>query len=158
VGRTPEARLGDLAVGRRYTFTAARAGYKTFSGQFGSDGASQVKVAFVLEREAPAPASVVKRAEAAAPRPAATAARVAAPRKAASAKGRLACSTRPAGAQVWVDGRNTGRQTPIALGNPLMLPVGTRQVVFKLNGRQSAPTAVTIAADSVAKLINVPLD
>jgi eukaryotic-like serine/threonine-protein kinase len=116
-----------------------------------------VRVAFVLEREGPAPAPVIKRADAAAPRPAAAAPRVAAPRKASAVKGRLACSTRPAGAQVWVDGQNTGRQTPIALGNPLMLPLGTRQVVFKLNGKQSAPTAVTITADSVAKLINVPL-
>ncbi len=156
VGRTPEARLANLIVGRRYGFTASRTGYKPFSGEFRSDGASEVKVSFKLERDASAVAEAAKRPDAAAPRPVAVAPRAAV--RAAAVRGALACSTRPAGAQVWVDGRNTGRQTPIALGNPLLLPVGKRQVVFKLNGKQSAPTDVTITEDSVAKLINVPLE
>ena len=156
VGRTPEARLANLTVGRRYAFTASRAGFKPFSGEFRSEGASELKVSFKLEPAASVEATEAKRAEVAAPRPAVAPAPRAAARTAV--RGALACSTRPAGAQVWVDGRNTGRQTPIALGNPLMLPVGTRRVVFKLNGKQSAPTDVTITEDSVAKLINVPLD
>ncbi|MBF5045506.1 protein kinase [Aggregicoccus sp. 17bor-14] len=150
VGKTPEARLANLAVGRRYAFTVTRAGFKPFHGQFQSEGAPQVKVAFALERELPTEA---KRPAAAEPRPV-----VAAARAPVTAKGRFACSTQPAGAQVWVDGRNTGRQTPVALGNPLMLPVGAHRVVFKLNGKQSQPAQVTITADEVAKLVNVPMD
>ncbi|HET9451863.1 MAG TPA: PEGA domain-containing protein, partial [Aggregicoccus sp.] len=158
VGRTPDARLTNLTVGRRYGFTATRAGFKPFTGQFRSEGAAQVKVAFELEREAAAPTVGTRRPEAAEPRLAAAPVRAPVTRAAAVLKGRLACSTRPAGAQVWVDGRNTGRQTPIALGNPILLSVGTHQVVFKLDGKQTAPTAVTITEDAVAKLINVPLD
>ncbi len=72
--------------------------------------------------------------------------------------GKLAASTKPAGAQIWVDGKYTGRDTPVAIGNPLLLPVGARKVVFKLGNKQTKPQTVTITEADVAKLIGVPID
>jgi serine/threonine protein kinase len=153
VGKTPEARLARLTVGKTYTFTVTRAGYKRYSGKFRSDGETEVRVTFELEKEEPSPT------------PERTATKQSSPPKNTSgksssraAKGKLACSSRPPGAQIWVDGKNTGRETPVALGNPLLLPVGSRTVVFKLGGKQSKPQMVLISERDVAKLINVPIE
>jgi serine/threonine protein kinase len=76
----------------------------------------------------------------------------------ASSKGKLLCSTNPAGAEVWVNGKPTGRQTPVALANPLVLPTGQHQVVFKLGSKQSAPMSVVIKKDEPSKLVNVVVE
>ncbi|HYO60071.1 serine/threonine-protein kinase [Archangium sp.] len=153
VGKTPDAKLANLTIGKTYTFTVTRAGYKRYSGKFRSNGETEVQVPFELEKEAPLSASER------------TVTRLSSPPKNTSsksssraAKGKLACSSRPPGAQIWVDGKNTGRETPVALGNPLLLPVGSRTVVFKLGGKQSKPQKVTISEGDVAKLINVPIE
>ncbi|NOK36360.1 PEGA domain-containing protein, partial [Corallococcus exercitus] len=80
------------------------------------------------------------------------------PKPAAAAMGKFACSTSPTGAQIWVDGKNTGRLTPVTLGNPLSLPVGKRKVVFKLNGKSTKPQVVVIDAENLTKLINVKVE
>jgi eukaryotic-like serine/threonine-protein kinase len=80
------------------------------------------------------------------------------PPEAKGQKGRLACSTNPAGAEVWVNGKPTGRQTPVTLANPLVLPTGSYEVVFKLSGKQSAPMSVAIKENDTFKLLNVPVD
>lgn len=78
-------------------------------------------------------------------------------RPAPQAKGALACSSRPNGAEVWVDNKPTGRVTPIPINDPLVLPVGSHKVVFKLAGKQSAPRTVNIMAGEAQKLLNVEL-
>ncbi|MFE8600087.1 serine/threonine protein kinase [Archangium violaceum] len=153
VGKTPDAKLANLTIGKSYSFTVTRAGYKRYTGKFSSEGETEVEVPFELQKEEPAPE-----------RPERPVAKQPAPEKnprpasRSVAKGKLACSSRPPGAQIWVDGKNTGRQTPVALGNPLLLPVGSRTVVFKLGGKQSKPQKVTISEGDVAKLINIPLE
>ncbi len=154
IGKTPGARLADLKVGKTYKFKAKRAGYKTYSGEFSSDGEPEVEVAFELEKEpeeAPRPPPperekprVVEKAQPA-------------PKKELKL-GKFACSTKPPGAQIWVDGKNTGRQTPVALGSPLMLPVGQRKIVFKLDGKATKAQMVSVTEDGVAKLVNVPIE
>ena len=57
-----------------------------------------------------------------------------------------------------MDGKYSGRDTPVAIGNPLMLPLGSRKIVFKLNGKATKPQVVTITEAEVAKLINVPIE
>jgi hypothetical protein len=157
VGRLPGVKLAELTVGKDYAFTASRAGYKPYTGSFRSEGEGDLKVRFSLEREPP---SGQVRAEPPAPKPQPQ--RTPSPAKVTtsrnSAKGKLACSTRPAGAQIFVNGKNTGRETPVALGNPLVLPVGTHTVVFKLGGKQSKPQKVNIREDEVTKLINVAVE
>ncbi|RJS18672.1 protein kinase [Corallococcus sp. H22C18031201] len=153
-GKAPSARMPGLAVGKSYKFTARLAGYKPYSGRFESDGSDVLKVTFALEKEPerePPPPRTPK------PAPPPPVAAVKTPPKAA-VMGKFACSTKPAGAQIWVDGKNTGRETPVALGNPLMLPVGKRKIVFKLNGKSTKPQVVPISEDGVAKLVNVPIE
>jgi hypothetical protein len=150
MGRTPDVKLANLSIGKTYTFTIKRTGYKSYSGEFRSDGETEVKVPFELEKEGPHPTAIKQ-----SPSPKNTGRKSLSAR---GAKGKLACSSRPPGAQIWVDGKNTGRKTPVALGNPLLLPVGNRTVVFKLGGKQSKPQKVTISEGDVAKLINIPLE
>ncbi len=73
-------------------------------------------------------------------------------------KGKLACASKPAGAEVWVDGKNTGKKTPVAISSALEMPAGKHKVIFKLNGKASAPVEITIEADqtSVLKGVEIP--
>ncbi len=73
-------------------------------------------------------------------------------------KGKLACASKPAGAEVWVDGKNTGKKTPVAISSALELAAGKHKVVFKLNGKASAPQEIVIEADQtfVLKGIEIP--
>ena len=146
---------GDLEMGKKYTFTAKRSGFKPFSGDFTSNGNTEVRVAVDMVEEAPPPEPKPKpKPVVATPKPPPEPK----PKPAAAAMGKFACSTSPAGAQIWVDGKNTGRVSPVPLGNPLQLPVGKRKVVFKLNGKSTKPQVVVIDTENVAKLINVPVN
>ncbi|RKH62443.1 serine/threonine-protein kinase [Corallococcus llansteffanensis] len=167
VGKVPGARLPDLEVGKTYRFTAKRAGFKPFQGEFTSTGDAEVKVAVTLEAEPvsePPPKPTPPKPTPPTPKPRPPVVVEPTPKPTppkpppASAKGKFACSTSPAGAQIWVDGKNTNRVSPVPLGNPLELPVGKRKVVFKLNGKSTKPQVVVIEADGVAKLINVPVN
>ncbi|KFE66604.1 serine/threonine protein kinase [Hyalangium minutum] len=162
VGQTPNAKAANLAIGKTYRFVAKRAGYKTFTGEFEGDGSSEVKVEFELEKEEPKPPPVEAKPEAKPepkPQPKPPVAQTPpTPKPAANKMGKFAASTKPAGAQIWVDGKYSGRDTPVAIGNPLMLPLGSRKIVFKLNGKQTKPQAITITESEVAKLINVPVE
>lgn len=72
--------------------------------------------------------------------------------------GKLACSSRPAGAEVWVDGVNTGKRTPVTMANAVELPVGVHEIVYKLNGEQSAPHKIRIdeGQTSILKGVEIP--
>jgi serine/threonine protein kinase len=153
-GKTPNAKLPNLSIGKTYKFVASRAGYKPYSGEFKSEGDSELTVEFALEKEEPKPVAETpkppKPVEPPKPQP---------PKPTPSkVMGKLAASTKPAGAQIWVDGKYTGRDTPVAIGNPLLLPVGARKVVFKLGNKSTKPQMVTITEADVAKLIGVPIE
>ncbi|MCP3145155.1 serine/threonine-protein kinase [Pyxidicoccus xibeiensis] len=155
LGRTPEARMAGLEVGKTYRFTAKRAGYKTYEGRFTADGSrDEMKVAFELTKE---PEQIV-REPAPRPTPRPTPPPPTPKVKPGKVMGKFACSTKPAGADILVDGKKTGRQTPVPLSSPLMLPVGNRKVSFKLNGKTTKPVVVAITEDGVAKLLNVPIE
>ena len=57
-----------------------------------------------------------------------------------------------------MDGKYSGRDTPVAIGNPLLLPLGSRKIVFKLNGKQTKAQVVNVTEAEVAKLINIPIE
>ncbi len=78
--------------------------------------------------------------------------------KAPAGKGKLACSSKPAAAQIWVDGKNTGKTTPLPVSSALELPAGKHTVIFKLNGKASAPVEITIEPDRpvVLKGVEIP--
>ncbi|MBL8957970.1 MAG: protein kinase [Myxococcaceae bacterium] len=79
-------------------------------------------------------------------------------KKGGKAKGKFACATKPLGAEVWVDGKNTGEKTPISLSKAIDLPVGKHKVLFKLNGKQSGPHEINVEEDQVAKLTGITFD
>jgi hypothetical protein len=81
------------------------------------------------------------------------------PVAAASATGTLICSSKPAGAQVWVDGRNSGAVTPVPKAKALSLAAGTHTVVLKSSDGKlkSEPQQVTISEGQETKLLNVEL-
>ncbi len=57
-----------------------------------------------------------------------------------------------------MDGKKTGRQTPVPLSAPLELPVGARKISFRLNGKTTKPVVVNIPETGVAKLPNVLIE
>lgn len=156
-GQTPNAKVADLVAGKTYKFVAKMVGYKPYAGEFAYQGQPEQKVSFALEKE-PEQAVAVQAPE---PRPEPKPKPPPPPpREPAKPKvmGKFACSTKPAGARIWVDGKDTGRETPVAIGNPLLLPVGPRKIVFKLNGKQTKPKTVIIKEGEVEKLINEPIE
>jgi serine/threonine protein kinase len=158
LGRTPDVRAANLEVGKTYKFTAKRTGYKPFSGSFtAKEGDEEMMVPFALEKEPEREPQVVKDTT---PRPRPTTPTPPSTPKVKPGKvmGKFACSTKPAGADIIVDGKKTGRQTPVPLSAPLMLQVGSRKISFKLNGKTTKPQVVTITEDGVAKLLNVPIE
>ena len=86
-------------------------------------------------------------------------ARPAPPPVVTAATGTFICSSRPAGAQVWVDGRNSGAVTPVPKAKALSLSAGSHTVLFKsADGKQqSDPQQVTITEGQETKLLNVEL-
>jgi len=98
---------------------------------------------------APAPAAAAT-APAAAPTPKpAPAPAAAAP--APAAKGRLIASTIP-WAYVWVDGKKTGRSTPISESNPIRLSPGKHKITFEKDG-QKFNFSVTIKPGETTSLV-----
>lgn len=156
IGRTPDVRMADLKIGRTYRYEASREGYVSRSGHFTpSHGGQTVEIALALEAEPkPKPKPKPKR------RPehhhhvrVAVHHRAARHHHAAQKFGDLACASRPNGAEVWVDHRNTGRTTPVAPGRPLRLSVGTHLVRFKLGGRSSPAHKVVIREGDTTRLV-----
>ncbi|HEX4622766.1 MAG TPA: PEGA domain-containing protein, partial [Myxococcaceae bacterium] len=154
VGRTPNAVVSELKLGP-HRYTARKPGFRSKTATFKSDTEGEtlaVQVDLEKEREAaeaePAPAHSTHVSSSPAPS------------HQPKAFGRLACSSKPAGAQVWVDGKYSGRDTPVALGNPLVLAVGKHDVVFKLKeaGKKSGVHRVEIKEDDTANLVNVEVE
>jgi len=164
VGKTPNAEAANLVIGQKYTVTAVLAGYKTFDGEFTSNGDPRVRVPIQLEKDDPPPPP---------PQPAQPQAQTPPkptnggnggikrqpprPPEPPRVKGRLACSSFPAGADIFIDGRPTGRQTPVPINSPLELGVGAHKVVFKFGGKSSAPQSVQIKENEVSRLLNVQI-
>ncbi len=61
-----------------------------------------------------------------------------------SAKGRLKIASNPTKAMVFIDGKSTGRETPVLPSNPLEVAVGKHKLQFKLGGKMSPPIEVTV--------------
>jgi hypothetical protein len=62
------------------------------------------------------------------------------PGAAARPLGKLVCRTTESwGAEVIIDGKNTGRTTPIPLTQALELPLGKHKVVFRLGEKSTSP-------------------
>ncbi|MCL2179040.1 MAG: protein kinase [Proteobacteria bacterium] len=75
--------------------------------------------------------------------------------------GKLAVSTSPTGAEIWVNGKKTADRTPRTLSNPILLPEGKHTLRFKLGAKQSKEVSVRIMAEHATNphiLSGVPLE
>ena len=70
--------------------------------------------------------------------------------------GKLIASSSPVAA-VWVDGKDTGRVTPIAPIKPLELSAGEHTIEFRAQDGRKASVKFSVVADQVNKLTGVQL-
>ena len=70
--------------------------------------------------------------------------------------GELACATKPQGAQIFVDGKPTGRTTPATPANPVHVPAGKHKITFKL-GAKSVDRMVDVKPGEMERLTNIDL-
>ncbi len=149
VGTSPGVRLSDLKPGRQYAYSAKLSGFRLHTGRFEAPVSGELKLPVHLEREAAPETSKVtavatkevKREPDPTPDPSEEEKKGGAAR---GAMGMIACASEPMGAEVWVDGKRTGRTTPVSKAQPLQVPVGKRKIFFKFNGKQSATQTVDV--------------
>ena len=72
--------------------------------------------------------------------------------------GFVIANSSPTGAEVWVDGRNSGKRTPMTQTTRLELPVGKHRVTFKYAGRRDALVEVLVSEDGTVRLPAVTLE
>jgi serine/threonine protein kinase len=157
-GVTPDVRVSDLTPGKTYRGIARKAGFisETFTVD-NKGGEASVALALTLKPEPPKepppakkdPPVVVKKEPTTPPPP-----REPPPPKPSAAKGKLMkVNSNPVGAEVFVDGKSTGRKTPILPKEPLELSAGKHKLTFKLNGKMSPPVEVVVTEGENAALI-----
>lgn len=65
---------------------------------------------------------------------------------ATSSEGRLKLASNPTNAKVIIDGKDTGRTTPVLPGDPITVKPGRHRIEFEFDGRRSAPLEVNVVA------------
>jgi hypothetical protein len=123
VGVTPRVVVPDLLPGRAYPVQARKAGFEVLTLTLENpDRLATLEVPLTLvRRRAPPPRA-----------------------PAGHALGKLVCTTTPPGAEVLVDGRSTGKTTPISRAHAIELPLGMHTVVFRLGGQLSPLRSFTL--------------
>jgi serine/threonine protein kinase len=176
VGTTPRVELPDLEVGKTYEFTATKSGFEPLAFTLSNTekaprvekSLSLVKVAKVepppkppAEQPTPKtePKPVIAKTEpkpvVVKPEPVAKSEPSPKPPPRGKATGRAAFASIPVGAEVWIDGKSTGKKTNIPQAQALELPVGKHKVVFKLDGKSSAPVEFEITEEHKEKALVV---
>ncbi|MBX7101806.1 MAG: PEGA domain-containing protein [Myxococcaceae bacterium] len=141
VGTLPGARAEQLTVGRTYAWLVRKAGFTPASGTLSAAAPEEKSVVAELK---PAGAVAVRPQNPGPTQPQGT--------------GFLVCTSVPPGAQVIVDGKGTGRKTPILPDAPLELGAGKHAVVLELNGTRSPARNVTVEPQKMVKLFNVKVE
>jgi len=144
MGKTPGLRLNGMTVGKDYSYVAKKAGFKTTFGKFRSDGQPEINIPpFTMEK-------VEK------PEPGVGAVPGGPPPPKRAGFGELACATRPQGAQIFVDGKPTGRTTPATPASPVRVPAGKHKITFKL-GAKSVDRMIDVKPGEMERLTNIDL-
>ncbi len=161
VGVTPDVSVKDLAFGRSYAGQAHKAGYEVlnFTLENPTKRASleqpltlvREKVVRVEPRPEPRPEpraepKVVAREPRVEPKVEPKQEPKLEPKQEPKVEppkgkgvGKLACNSNPVGAEVFIDGKPTGKKTPVSKQNAIELPLGKHKLVFKLDGKSSPP-------------------
>jgi len=140
VGRTPKT-LRGLDASRNYFVVLRKDGYKKYlkGVKFGGKNKLVVKAALEATGSAKAPAAKPP------PKPEPKAATK-------GGKGFLVANTRP-WAKVIIDGRDTGKWTPVVGKNKIALPAGKHVVTFRTKEGKTHAVRVTIRAGKTTKVI-----
>ncbi|MGI5861319.1 MAG: protein kinase domain-containing protein [Myxococcales bacterium] len=140
VGRTPVT-LNDVDPDAIKAVTVSASGYKSLSQPIYWDGASsEVSVYAILDRKAEKPARPAK------PKPK--------PKAKPKGFGKLVTISSPV-AQVFVDGKDTGRWTPIPNAKPLEIPAGKHTITYKAADGRKATRVVTVEVGETVKVVGV---
>ena len=152
--------IKDLAAGKTYEFTAKKSGFETQAFSVSNtDKSGKVEKALsmvkvVAAKQDPPKADPVKNDPPPRKDPVEVARVDPPPKKDPPPKadpppkkdppkskvmGKVAFASKPTGAEVWVDGKNTGKKTPVPQPQAIELSVGKHKVVFKLDGKSSPP-------------------
>ena len=124
IGRTPEAGT-TLSAGPGLQLRGPGRGIpERAEGTFGSYGDPAVTVELALERlpETRKPRQT----------------------KPARGVGHLVCTSTPQGAEIFIDGKPTGRRTPVPATDPIELPEGRHRVLFEIAGVVSEVKTITV--------------
>lgn len=169
VGTGPLVQVSSLVFGRTYTAQAKKAGFEVVNvplenpqrkasinqkvemlreDRGGSTSTKMRERPATTERQTPA-----ERAPAAAPL-SSTESRAIPSTKGSSAKGtaskgmgKLICTSDPVDAEVIIDGKPTGRRTPVPRSQPIELPFGKHTVAFRRGGKSSPVHEIVIGAE-----------
>ncbi|MFZ5446958.1 MAG: protein kinase domain-containing protein [Myxococcota bacterium] len=151
-GTTPLT-VKDLAMGKSYEFVAKKDGFEKLN--FTVSNAEKLEklektiaLVKIVKEEPPKKEPVVKAEPPPKKDPPPVVKNDPPPRKdppppppppKAKGTGKVAFASRPMGAEVWVDGKNTGKKTPVPQPAALDFAIGKHKVVFKFDGKSSAP-------------------
>jgi hypothetical protein len=164
-GMTPQVQVTELVFGRTYKGVARKEGFATEDFIIENKG-HEPTVSIALQLK-PVPAKVesprpVEKHDAKVepqlqPRPIAKA-DPPTPLSKSSAKGKLLkVASSPTGADIIVDGKQTGRKTPVLPAQPLELSTGKHRLQFKLNGKLSPVVEVVVAEGDNTSVIRAEI-
>ncbi len=176
-GSTPVL-VKDLAMDKTYEFTAKKAGFESLTFSMGNpDKLEKIEKQLTLTKIAKAepppkeepvavvkndpppkkePVAVVKNDPPPKKEPVAVAKADPPPKKdppKAKATGLAVFASRPLGAEVWIDGKNSGKKTPVPKAAAIELSVGNHKVQFKLNGKSSEVQTFTVTDDKSSPVV-----
>ena len=153
VGQTPSVTITNLSFQNPGSAMARKAGFEDLTIPFDNpDKKATLDLPFVMKKRIDKPVAkkepdvvakkepTVKKEPDAAKRP------DAAPAPVGKAMGKAAFTSTPLGAEVWVDGKNTAKKTPIPKPAALELTAGKHKVVFKNEGKASPPQEFEVTA------------
>ena len=155
-GTSPKVQLSNLAFGRTYVGQAKKAGFEIINVPLENPErkASITQEVQMLREERGDARSTKKRERSPVaerqPVPERTdRAPSAEPSKGGPAKGvgKLICTSDPVDAEVIIDGKATGRRTPVPRSQPIELPFGKHKVVFRREGKSSPAHEVVIGEE-----------
>ncbi len=141
-GTTPDVAITDLQPGKTYRGLAKKSGFNIESFTLENKGNTPtVSLKLTMKAEAKKDPVVVVKKD---PPPKADPPPKNDPPKASGAKGTLKIASNPTGADVFMDGKATGKKTPVLPKDSFSVPVGKHKFTFKLNGKTSPPVEVNV--------------
>ncbi|MCL2626871.1 MAG: protein kinase [Cystobacterineae bacterium] len=145
-GTTPKLKELTLPMQGSYKIALRKAGYEPFNKTIHNAASERSLSLDVVMRPLPASPPVSP----------------ASPSLASSKKlGKLAVSTEPNGAEIWINGQKTAFRTPRTFSNPILLPEGKHTLRFKAGGKQSRLIPVEITAENATTPLSlraIPLE